>query len=148
MTRLLWIFSFVFLFGYLFTESWATEPPPINEMDALLKNIKSHTQAVGQATKQAHEVSEKLVEAKVVEKEQLKEAVVVAEKKAEIVVQQMQVVQEQMEVYAVKMVGAGLDTTTIPIEFKGVIYDAYLNYLSEGGTEDFEYFRLYLWQPK
>jgi Lhr-like helicase len=117
-------------------------------MDAMLKKIQQQTQAVGQATHAAHEVSEKLVEAKVVEKEQLKEAVVVAEKKAESVVQQMQVVQDQMEVYAVKMVGAGLDTTTTPIEFKGVIYDAYLNYLSEGGKEDFDYFRMYLWQQK
>jgi hypothetical protein len=146
--RLLIIFAFAFIGGYLFTESWATEPKPVSEIDALLKKIQQNTQAVGQATKQAHEVSEKLVEAKVVEKEQLKEAVVNAEKKAESVVQQMQVVQDQMEVYAVKMVGAGLDTTTTPIEFKGKIYDAYLNYLSEGGKEDFDYFRMYLWQQK
>ena len=146
--RLLLIFTLAFFGGYLFTESWATEPKPVSDIDALLKKIQQNTQAVGQATKQAHEVSEKLVEAKVVEKEQLKEAVVVAEKKAEAVVQQMQVVQDQMEVYAVKMVGAGLDTTTTPIEFKGKIYDAYLNYLSEGGKEDFDYFRMYLSQPK
>jgi hypothetical protein len=146
--RLLIIFAFAFIGGYLFTESWATEPKPVSDIDALLKKIQQNTQAVGQATKQAHEVSEKLVEAKVVEKEQLKEAVVNAEKKAEAVVQQMQVVQDQMEVYAVKMVGAGLDTTTTPIEFKGKIYDAYLNYLSEGGKEDFDYFRMYLWQQK
>jgi hypothetical protein len=146
--RLLLIFTLAFFGGYLFTESWATEPKPVSDIDALLKKIQQNTQAVGQATKQAHEVSEKLVEAKVVEKEQLKEAVVNAEKKAEAVVQQMQVVQDQMEVYAVKMVGAGLDTTTTPIEFKGKIYDAYLNYLSEGGKEEFDYFRMYLWQPK
>jgi hypothetical protein len=146
--RLLIIFAFAFIGGYLFTESWATEPKPVSDIDALLKKIQQNTQVVGLATKQAHEVSEKLVEAKVVEKEQLKEAVVVAEKKAESVVQQMQVVQDQMEVYAVKMVGAGLDTTTTPIEFKGKIYDAYLNYLSEGGKEDFDYFRMYLWQQK
>jgi Lhr-like helicase len=146
--RLLIIFAFAFIGGYLFTESWATEPKPVSDINALLKKIQQNTQAVGQATKQAHEVSEKLVEAKVVEKEQLKEAVVVAEKKAESVVQQMQVVQDQMEVYAVKMVGAGLDTTTTPIEFKGKIYDAYLNYLSEGGKEDFDYFRMYLWEQK
>jgi hypothetical protein len=146
--RLLIIFAFAFIGGYLFTESWATEPKPVSDIDALLKKIQQNTQAVGQATKQAHEVSEKLVEAKVVEKEQLKEAVVVAEKKAESVVQQMQVVQDQMEVYAVKMVGAGLDTTTTPIEFKGKIYDAYLNYLSEGGKEEFDYFRMYLWEQK
>jgi hypothetical protein len=146
--RLLLIFTLAFFGGYLFTESWATEPKPVSDIDALLKKIQQNTQAVGQATKQAHEVSEKLVEAKVVEKEKLKEAVVVAEKKAESVVQQMQVVQDQMEVYAVKMVGAGLDTTTTPIEFKGKIYDAYLNYLSEGGKEEFDYFRMYLWQQK
>jgi len=78
----------------------------------------------------------------------LKEAVIVAEKKAEAVVEQMHVIEDKMEVYAVKMVGAGIDTTTQPIQFKGVIYDAYLNYVSEGGKEDFEYFRVYLWQPK
>ena len=141
MTRLLWIFSFVFLFGYLFTESWAVEPPPINEMDALLKNIKSHTQAVGQATKAAHQVSEKLVEEKVAEKEHLKEAIAVAESKVE----QMAVVNEM---YAAKMISVGLDTTVVAIDYKGEIYDAFLNYVEEGGTEDFEYFRLYLWQPK
>lgn len=141
MTRLLWIFSFVFLFGYLFTESWAVEPPPINEMDALLKNIKSHTQAVGQATKAAHEVSEKLVEEKVQEKAELKEAVVVAEAKVEKM-------EEKIEVYAVKMIGSGLDTTIQIVEFKGQVYDAWLNYVEEGGKEDFEYFRIYIWQPK
>jgi hypothetical protein len=146
--RLLIIFAFAFIGGYLFTESWATEPKPVSDIDALLKKIQQNTQAVGQATKQAHEVSEKLVEAKVAEKAELKEAVVNAEKKAEAVVQQMQVVQDQMEVYAVKMVGAGLDTTTTPIEFKGKIYDAYLNYLSEGGKEEFDYFRMYLWEQK
>ena len=79
--RLLLIFTLAFFGGYLFTESWATEPKPVSDIDALLKKIEQNTQAVGQATKQAHEVSEKLVEAKVVEKEQLKEAVVNAEKK-------------------------------------------------------------------
>jgi len=141
MKHLLWIFSFVFLFGYLFTESWAVEPPPINEMDALLKNIKSHTQSVGQATKQAHEVSEKLVEEKVAEKAELKEAIVVAEAKVEKM-------EEKIEVYAVKMIGSGIDTTIQIVEFKGQVYDAWLNYVEEGGKEDFEYFRIYIWQQK
>ena len=141
MTRLLWIFSFVFLFGYLFTESWAVEPPPINEMDALLKNIKSHTQAVGQATKAAHEVSEKLVEEKVQEKAELKQAVVVAEAKVEKM-------EEKIEVYAVKMIGSGIDTSVQVVDFKGATYDAWLNYVEEGGKEDFEYFRIYIWQQK
>lgn len=141
MTRLLWIFSFVFLFGYLFTESWAVEPPPINEMDALLKNIKSHTQAVGQATKAAHEVSEKLVEQKVAEKAELKEAVVEAVAKVEKM-------EEKIEIYAVKMIGSGIDTSVQVVDFKGATYDAWLNYVQEGGKEDFEYFRIYIWQQK
>ena len=141
MKHLLWIFSFVFLFGYLFTESWAFEPPPINEMDALLKNIKSHTQAVGQATKAAHEVSEKLVEEKVAEKAELKEAVIVAEAKVEKM-------EEKIEVYAVKMIGSGIDTSVQVVDFKGATYDAWLNYVEEGGKEDFEYFRIYIWQQK
>ena len=141
MKHLLWIFSFVFLFGYLFTELWAVEPPPINEMDALLKNIKSHTQAVGQATKAAHEVSEKLVEEKVQEKAELKEAVVVAEAKVEKM-------EEKIEVYAVKMIGSGIDTSVQVVDFKGATYDAWLNYVQEGGKEDFEYFRIYIWQQK
>jgi len=108
-------------------------------MDALLKNIKSHTQAVGQATKAAHEVSEKLVEEKVAEKAELKEAVVVAEAK-------MEKMEEKIEVYAVKMIGSGIDTAVEEVQFKGLIYDAWLNYLEEGGKEDFNWFRLYIWQ--
>jgi acetolactate synthase small subunit len=139
--RVLIIFAFAFIGGYLFTESWATEPKPVSDIDALLKKIQQNTQAVGQATKQAHEVSEKLVEEKVAEKEHLKEAVAVAESKVE----QMAVVNEM---YAAKMISVGLDTTVVAIDYKGEIYDAFLNYVEQGGTEDFEYFRLYLWQPK
>ena len=139
--RVLIIFAFAFIGGYLFTESWATEPKPVSDIDALLKKIQQNTQAVGQATKQAHEVSEKLVEEKVAEKEHLKEAVAVAESKVE----QMAVVNEM---YAAKMISVGLDTTVVAIDYKGEIYDAFLNYVEEGGTEDFEYFRLYLWQQK
>jgi len=81
--RLLYIFTALFALGYLFTESWAVKPEPVNEMDALLKKIKANTQAVGQATKQAHEVSEAMVEQKVEEKAKLVEAVVEAEVKVE-----------------------------------------------------------------
>lgn len=141
MTRLLWIFSIVFFCGYLFTTSWAVLPPKVNEMDEMLKNIKSHTQAVGQATKQAHEVSEKLVEEKVAEKAELKEAVVQAEAKVE----QLETVQE---VYVSKMMAVGLDTSVIVDQWKnaGAAYDAFLQYQKDGGTEDFEYFRLYIYK--
>jgi hypothetical protein len=140
--RLLWIFSALFLCGYLFTESWASEPPPSNEMDQLLKKIKQNTQAVGQATQAAHEVSEKMVEVKVQEKEQLKEAVVVAEAKVE----QMAVIQE---VYVSKMMAVGLDTAVFVVDEgknAGPIFDAFLEYQKNGGTEDFNWFRLYIYK--
>lgn len=148
MRKLLWIFAILFMGGYLFTASWAVEPAPINEMDALLKKIQQNTKAVGQATKAAHEVSEKLVEAKVEEKEELKEAVVVAEAKVEKVEEVMQKMEEKVEFYAVKMIGSGIDTSFQEVSFGGPIYEAYLNYVEEGGKEDFEWFRLYLWQQK
>ncbi len=148
MKKLLWIFVILFMGGYIFTASWAVEPAPINEMDALLKKIQQNTKAVGQATKAAHEVSEKMVEAKVEEKEELKEAVVVAEAKVEKVQEVMQKMEEKVEFYAVKMIGSGVDTSFQEVSFGGPIYEAYLNYVEEGGKEDFEWFRLYLWQPK
>jgi Na+/phosphate symporter len=118
-----------------------TKAVPVDEVELMLEKISSHLQEASVATAQAHEMSDKMVEEKVAEKEELKQAVVKAEEKVEKM-------EEKIEVYAVKMVGAGLDTTTQLIQFKGVIYDAYLNYVSEGGKEDFEYFRVYLWQPK
>ena len=118
-----------------------TKAVPVDEVELMLEKISSHLQEASVATAQAHEMSDKMVEEKVAEKAELKEAVVKAEEKVEKM-------EEKIEVFAVKMVGAGIDTTTQPIQFKGVIYDAYLNYVSEGGKEDFEYFRVYLWQPK
>lgn len=140
--RLLVIFALAFVGGYLFTESWATEPPPSNEMEALLKKIKASTQAVGHATKAAHQVSEQLVETKVQEKAELKEAVVEAVAKVE----QLETVQE---VYVSKMMSVGLDTSVFVVDEAknaGPIYDAYLEYQKNGGTEDFNWFRLYIWQ--
>ena len=140
--RLLLIFSVVFLTGYLFTESWATEPPPSNEMEALLKKIKASTQAVGHATKAAHQVSEQLVETKVQEKAELVEQVVEAVAKVE----QLETVQE---VYVSKMMAVGLDTAVFVVDEAqnaGPIYDAFLEYQKNGGTEDFNWFRLYIWQ--
>ena len=42
------------------------------------------------------------------------------------------------------MIGAGLDTSEVPLKLSGKAYDAWLNYVEEGGKEDFEYFRLYI----
>ena len=142
MSRLLWIFSVLFMTGYIFTTSWASDPEPINEMDALLKKIQANTQAVGQATAAAHEVSEKLVEEKVQEKQELKEAVVEATAKVE----QLEIVQD---VYVSKMMAVGLDTAVFVVDEgrnAGPIYDAFLEYQKNGGKEDFNWFRLYIYK--
>ena len=118
-----------------------TKAVPVDEVELMLEKISSHLQEASVATAQAHEMSDKMVEEKVAEKAELKEAVVKAEEKVEKM-------EEKIEVFAVKMMGAGLDTTTQPVQFKGVIYDAYLNYVSEGGKEEFDYFRMYIWGQK
>lgn len=141
MKHLLWIFSVVFITGYLFTESWATEAPKTNEIDALLAKVSKNIQSASQVTAMAKKVNEKLVEQKAKEKEQLKAKV----ENMELVVEKME---DKMEIYAVKMIGSGLDTTVDEVKFKGPIYEAWLNYVEEGGKEDFEYFRLYIWQQK
>ena len=141
MKHLLWIFSVVFITGYLFTESWATEAPKTNEIDALLAKVSKNIQSASQATAMAKKVNEKLVEQKAKEKEQLKAKV----ENMELVVEKME---DKMEIYAVKMIGSGIDTTVDEVEFKGPAYEAWLNYVEEGGKEDFGYFRLYIWQQK
>ncbi len=141
MKHLLWIFSVVFITGYLFTASWATEAPKTNEIDALLAKVSKNIQSASQATAMAKEVNEKLIEQKAKEKEQLKAKV----ENMELVVEKME---DKMEIYAVKMIGSGIDTAVDEVEFKGPAYEAWLNYVEEGGKEDFGYFRLYIWQQK
>jgi len=110
-------------------------------MDALLKKIQQQTQAVGKATHAAHEVSEALVEEKVAEKAELKEAVVQAE--AQVVA-----LEQVQEVFVAKMITAGIDTAMVVDEGKnaGPIFDAFLEYQKNGGTEDFNWFRLYIYK--
>ena len=89
----------------------------------------------------AQTMNAKMVENKVKEKEALKKEVKIAEAKVEKM-------EEKIEVYAVKMISVGLDTAMDEAKMKGPAYDAWLNYVEEGGKEDFEYFRLYIWQQK
>lgn len=74
-----------------------TKGVPVDEVELMLEKISSHLQEASVATAQAHEMGEKMVESKVAEKAELKQAVVAAEAKA--------------EVYAARMVYSGVDTT-------------------------------------
>jgi esterase/lipase len=141
MNRLLLIFSTLFLLGYMITESKAVEQPKVNEIEQMLMKIKRNTDAASKVTKQAHEANEKMIQEKVKEKAELKQAVAIAEK-------QVEAMQQVNEIFAAKMIANGMDTALTPMKYSGPIYDAWLNYVEEGGTEEFDYFRMYLWQQK
>lgn len=141
MRNLLIIFTIVFSVGYWFTSVTAKQAPQVDEFDVLMQRIQSHIKEAGEVTKMARMTSQKMIEAKVEEKKALKEKVEVAEA-------QVEAMEVKTEMLCAKMIGAGLDTSVAPLKLEGPAYDAYLNYVEEGGKEDFEYFRLYLWQPK
>ena len=139
MKNALIVFTALFMTGYLFTSATAKETPTIDEIDALLSKVSKNVESAGEVTKMAQTMNAKMVESKVAEKEALKEDVKKAEAKAEAL-------GKKVEVYAVKMIGSGLDTTTEEIKFSGPTYEAWLNYKEEGGKEDFQYFRLYIYK--
>ena len=126
----------------------AVSTPPVDDIEYMLAKIQKNLVLASEVTKVAQKTSEKLVENKVEEKAELKEAVVVAEAKTEQVVKAMEVIEQKVEFYQVKMIGNGVDTAFQEVTFGGPIYEAYLNYVEEGGKEEFDYFRMYIWQQK
>lgn len=126
----------------------AVATPPVDEVELMLAKIQKNLAMASEVTQMAQTKSAALVAQKVVEKKELKEAVIVAEAKVEEVKEVMQKMEDKVEFYTVKMIGSGVDTSFQEVSFSGPVYDAYLNYVEEGGKEDFNYFRLYLWQQK
>jgi hypothetical protein len=112
----------------------AINRPPVDEIEMMIAKIQDNLKMASQVTQMAQSKSAALVAQKQQEKAELKEAVVAAEQKSEM--------------FAAKMIANGLDTTTVEIPMTGPAYDAYLNYVEEGGKEEFDYFRMYLWQQK
>ena len=139
MRNLVLIFCALFLMGELIFPVKALNSPNVDEIEEMLKNVEKNMKMASQVVSVAKEKGEKLVESKVVEKAELKEAVVQAEAKVEIM-------EKKNELFVQRMVEIGLDTTTVPTEeakFAGPIYDEWLEYRKNGGQSDFEYYRLY-----
>ena len=113
----------------------------VDEIEMMMAKIQANLKMASQVTQIAQTKSAALVAQKVEEKADLKEAVVAAESKVEKMA-------DKVEMLQVKMIGSGVDTALQEISLKGPAYDAYLNYVEEGGKEEFEYFRLYIWQQK
>ena len=112
----------------------AISMPPVDEIEMMMAKIQDNLRMASEVTHMAQSKSAALVAQKQQEKADLKEAVVAAEQKSEM--------------FAAKMIANGLDTTTVEVPMTGPAYDAYLNYIEEGGKDDFDYFRMYLWQQK
>jgi hypothetical protein len=120
----------------------AATTPEIDKIEALLQKIEANLKQASAVISVAKKQSEKMVEAKVQEKAELKEAVIVAEAKVEKM-------EEIQEVFVAKMVAAGVDTTMMVVDEgknAGPIFDAFLEYQKNGGTEDFNWFRLYIYK--
>ena len=91
------------LLGWICTPIQAVQQPPYDEVEAMLKKVEANLQTAGQATKLAQTMSAELIEAKVEEKAELKQAVVEAEA-------QTIKAQAKVEKYAVTMMFLGVDT--------------------------------------
>jgi hypothetical protein len=131
------LFVACFFVGIIATPIEKTKSVPVDEVELMLQKISENLEMASVATAQAKAMGEKMVAEKVEEKAQLKEAVAIAENKVDVMT-------KKVEVFSAKMIGAGLDTSEVPLKLSGKAYDAWLNYVEEGGKEDFEYFRLYI----
>ena len=119
----------------------AANTPNVDEIEQMLKRVENNMKMASNVVLAAKKQGEQLVENKVAEKAELKQAVAIAENKVESMAQ-------INTMYATKMLESGIDTATIDdsLVFKGAIYDAFLQYQKDGGTEDFEWFRLYIYK--
>jgi hypothetical protein len=134
------LFAFIVAIEIAFPVGAITRPP-VDEIEMMMAKIKSNLQMASQVTQMAQSKSAALVAQKQQEKADLKEAVVAAEKKVDAI-------QKKSEILSAKMIANGMDTAIEEIKMTGPAYDAYLNYVEEGGKEEFDYFRMYLWQQK
>ena len=103
MKTLLILFCGLFLTGYIFTEATAMQSPKTDELELLMQRIQKNLQEASAVTQEAQKMSAKLVKKKVEEKAELKEAVVEAEHKAEVM-------ELKVEKYATTMMFMGVDT--------------------------------------
>jgi hypothetical protein len=120
----------------------AVNTPNVDEIEMMLKRIERNMKMALVVVSSAKKQGEKMVESKVVEKAELKEAIAIAETKVEQL-------EQTNEIFVAKMMDAGIDTAQFVIDEAqnaGPIFDAYLQYKKNGGTEDFNYFRLYIYK--
>jgi hypothetical protein len=121
----------------------AVVTPPVDQVEYMMARVNKNIKVASQVTQIARKKSATLVAQKEQEKASLKNAIICERAKVEAI-------EQRTELLSAKMISAGLDTSLVSIDarMKGPAYEAYLNYVEEGGQEDFDYFRMYLWQQK
>lgn len=117
----------------------AQKPKSIDELDMLIAKSKSSMSKAGSVVKQAAKAQEKVLDEVVSHIEEVEHVAEEATKKVEI--------------FSVRMVEAGIDTSTVEVEEEKVEYvteikDAYQKYVDEGGDYDIENFILYIYNKK
>jgi len=134
------LFGIFFLFEMSFPVN-AVATPPIDDIEFMMAKVQNNIKMASAVTKMAKTKSAALIAQKAEEKQGLKEAVIQAEERVDAI-------QKKSEILSAKMIANGIDTAIEEIKITGPAYDAYLNYVEEGGKEEFDYFRMYLWQQK
>ena len=116
----------------------AIQQPEVDEVEMMLKKIEENLKMASQVTSVAKSAGEKLVSNKVQEKAELKQAVADANA-------QVSDLKKQNETFATRMKEAGIDTSAVieDVTYSGPVWDEYQVYLKNGGTSDFEFYRLY-----
>jgi hypothetical protein len=138
MKKIVLLFCFyIFCLGFVIPLE-AIQSPNVDQVEEMLKKIERNLQSASEVTSIAKAKAEKLVNSKIKEKADLKSEV----KKAKSDISELK---KQNSLFANKILTAGLDTSLTQDEFKysGPIWDEYQLYLKNGGTSDFEYYRLY-----
>lgn len=141
MKNILFLFIGIIIGFEVFMPLGAVNQPPVDEIEQMLKKVENNLQTASSVTSVAKAQGEKLVQAKVQEKKELKQNLEKATDK-------LKVAEEKVEVFSARMVEVGLDTAlkvVTPEEAKlaGPLYEEWLEYKKNGGESDFEYYRLY-----
>jgi DNA polymerase III delta prime subunit len=117
----------------------AQKQKDIDELDRLISKSKNNMSKAGNVVQQASKAQEKVLGEVVSHIEEV-------EKVAEEATQ-------KIEIFSVRMIEAGVDTSTVvmeegKVEYVNEIKDAYKKYVDDGGDYDIENFILYIYNKK
>lgn len=136
--KLVVLLSSIVLFDMI-SFATAQKPKEIDELDMLINKSKQSMSKASSVVKAATKAQEKTIKAVVSHIEEVESVAEEATKK--------------VEMFSVRMIEAGVDTSTIQVKEEKVEYvveikEAYQKYINEGGDYDIENFILYIYNKK